>query len=135
MADPVKAAAAGAEPVRLAAATACRKFAQIQDKLKSFVDTGQLGVFASGYWGHPAMKLPPEVNLMAAAHYFQALEYQRTANQIVAILGGKTPHIQNLAVGGVANPINPDSQSTLTLERLYCIKALIDQLGEFVNKV
>ena len=53
------------------------------------------------------MKLPPEVNLLAVVHYMQALDYQRRANQIVGILGSKTPHIQNLAVGGVANPINP----------------------------
>ena len=68
---------------------------QTQEKLKQFVGTGQLGVFASGYWGHPAMKLPPDVNLLAATHYLQALEYQRIANRIVAILGSKTPHIQN----------------------------------------
>ncbi len=107
---------------------------KIQEKLAAFVNSGQLGVFASGYWGHPAMRLPPEVNLLAAAHYLQALEYQRSANKIVTILGSKTPHIQNLAVGGVANPINPDSQSTLTLERLFAIKAEIDKLGEFVNE-
>ena len=107
---------------------------QVKERLAAFVESGQLGVFASGYWGHPAMKLPPEVNLLAAAHYLQALEYQRSANKIVAILGSKTPHIQNLAVGGVANPINPESQSTLTLERLYAIKAEIDKLGEFVNE-
>ena len=64
------------------------------------------------------MKLPPDINLLAATHYIQALEVQRIANKIVSVLGSKTPHIQNLAVGGVANPINPDSQSTLTLERL-----------------
>ncbi|KPJ94997.1 MAG: hydrogenase 2 large subunit [Gammaproteobacteria bacterium SG8_11] len=110
-------------------------FKEIQTKLQNFVNSGQLGVFASGYWGHPAMKLPPEVNLLAAAHYFQALDYQRRANKIVSVLGSKTPHIQNLAVGGVANPINLDSQSTLTLERLYYIKSLIDQLGDFVRKV
>ena len=107
---------------------------KIKEKLASFVGSGQLGVFASGYWGHPAMKLPPEVNLLAAAHYLQALEYQRSANRIVGILGSKTPHIQNLAVGGVANPINPESQSTLTLERLYAIKKEIDLLGEFINE-
>ncbi len=106
----------------------------VQQKLASFIGSGQLGVFASGYWGHPAMKLPPEVNLLAATHYLQALEYQRTANRIVSILGSKTPHIQNLAVGGVSNPINLDSQSTLTLERLYAIKSDIDQLGEFVDQ-
>jgi hydrogenase large subunit len=110
-------------------------FKDVQEKLKSFVNTGQLGVFASGYWGHPAMKLPPEINLLAVAHYFQALDYQRTANKIVSVLGSKTPHIQNLAVGGVANPINLDSQSTLTLERLAYIKSVIDELGDFVRKV
>jgi len=108
---------------------------KVQDRLKSFVNTGQLGVFGSGYWGHPAMKLPPEVNLLAATHYFQALEYQRKINKVVAILGSKTPHIQNLAVGGVANPINPDSQSTLTVERLYYVKKLIDEIDDFVKNV
>lgn len=107
---------------------------RVQGKLEAFVGTGQLGPYATGYWGHPAMKLPPEVNLLAATHYVQALDVQRTANKIVAVLGSKTPHIQNLAVGGVANPINPDSQSTLTLERLYAIKAWIDELGEFINE-
>ncbi len=112
-----------------------QEFKNVQDRLKKFVATGQLGVFASGYWGHPAMKLTPEVNLLATAHYFQALDYQRKINKVVAILGSKTPHIQNLAVGGVANPINPDSQSTLTVERLYYIKTLIDEVGDFIKNV
>jgi hydrogenase large subunit len=107
----------------------------VKERLQALVQSGQLGIFTNGYWGHPAMKLPPEVNLLAASHYLQALEYQRIANQIVSILGSKTPHIQNLAVGGVANPINLDSQSTLTIERLYYIKTLMDKLGDFINKV
>ncbi len=107
----------------------------VQNKLKALVESGQLGIFANGYWGHPAMKLPPEVNLIAVAHYLQALDYQRRINRVVAILGSKTPHIQNLAVGGVANPINMESQSTLTLERLYYIKSLIDEVGSFINQV
>lgn len=110
-------------------------FTETQNKLKDFVGTGQLGIFANGYWGHPAMKLSPEVNLLAVTHYLQALEVQRKANMIVSILGGKTPHIQNLAVGGVANPINTDSPSTLTMERLFYVKTLIDELGDFVNNV
>lgn len=112
-----------------------QEFRQVQQRLQAFVDSGQLGIFGSGYWGHEAMVLEPEVNLMAVAHYMQALEYQRKANQIVAILGSKTPHIQNLAVGGVANPINFDSQSTLTLERLLQIKRFIDEVGSFVKDV
>lgn len=133
-ADPVKASAL-AQSLSDWPMNGVQQMRDIQAKLKSFVESGQLGVFAGGYWGHKAMKLPPEVNLMAAVHYFQALEYQRTANKIVAILGSKTPHIQNLAVGGVSNAINLDSQSTLSLERLYYIKELIDQLGDFVHKV
>jgi hydrogenase large subunit len=90
----------------------------VQEKLKGFVGTGQLGIFTNGYWGHPAMKLPPEVNLLAVGPLpAGAGVHQRYANKIVAILGGKTPHIQNLAVGGVANPINLDSQSVLNMER------------------
>ena len=112
-----------------------QEFTAVQEKLKAFVSTGQLGVFGSGYWGHPAMKLPPEINLLAVVHYLQALEYQRKATMIVGILGSKSPHIQNLAVGGVANPINLESQSTLTLERLEKVKHNIDELTDFVNKV
>jgi hydrogenase large subunit len=110
-----------------------KEFKDAQDRLKAFVNSGQLGIYANGYWGHPAMKLPPEVNLIAAVHYLQALEYQRKANMIVSILGSKTPHIQNLAVGGVANAINLDSPSTLNMERLYYIKTLIDEVGSFVK--
>ena len=106
-----------------------------QERLQALVNSGQLGIYGSGYWGHPAMKLAPEVNLLAATHYLQALEYQREINKVVAILGGKTPHIQNLAVGGVANAINLDSPDTLNMERLYHIKTLIDKVDEFVKKV
>ncbi|MBK8173880.1 MAG: nickel-dependent hydrogenase large subunit [Rhodospirillales bacterium] len=133
-ADP-KAAAAIAQSLSDWPLNSADEFAKVQKKVQAFVDSGQLGIFGSGYWGHPAMKLPPEVNLLAIVHYMQALDYQRRANQIVGILGSKTPHIQNLAVGGVANPINPESQSTLTLERLYKVKTLLDELGGFVQQV
>jgi len=106
-----------------------------QQRLQTLVDSGQLGIYGSGYWGHPAMKLAPEVNLLAATHDLQALEYQRKINMVVSILGSKTPHIQNLAVGGVTNPINPDSPTALNMERLYYIKSIIDEVGEFVEKV
>jgi hydrogenase large subunit len=107
----------------------------VKERLAGFVNGGQLGIFTNGYWGHPAMKLPPEVNLLAVAHYLQALDVQRKANKIVSILGSKTPHIQNLAVGGVANAIATDSQSVLTVERLMAIKGWIDELDDFVKNV
>ncbi|MES9943615.1 MAG: nickel-dependent hydrogenase large subunit [Candidatus Thiodiazotropha sp.] len=105
----------------------------VQERLKTFVGSGQLGPFASGYWGHPAMKLPPEVNLLAVAHYLQALDVQNNANKIVAILGGKSPHIQNVAVGGVSNSIGHDAPSVLNIERLMLIKGFIDKLDQFVK--
>ncbi|MGD8688440.1 MAG: nickel-dependent hydrogenase large subunit, partial [Gammaproteobacteria bacterium] len=47
-------------------------FADVQNKVKGLVESGQLGIFANAYWGHPAYKLPPEANLMAVAHYLDA---------------------------------------------------------------
>ncbi|MFI5178152.1 MAG: nickel-dependent hydrogenase large subunit, partial [Vicinamibacterales bacterium] len=87
------------------------------------------------YWGHPAMKLAPEVNLLAVSHYLQALDYQRRANQVVAILGSKTPNIQNLAVGGVANAINLDNDATLNMTKLFHVKDLLDEMKGFIEQV
>ncbi len=106
-----------------------------QDKVKGVAASGQLGIFANGYWGHPAMKLSPEVNLLAFSHYVQALDYQRKANQMVAILGAKTPHIQNLTVGGVANAINLDSEAAMNMDRLQMMKQLLDEVTPFVQQV
>jgi len=133
-ADPVKTSQLG-ESLSNWTGNSKKEMAAVQERLKTFVGSGQLGIYANGYWGHPAMKLSPEVNLLAAAHYLQALQIQRKANQIVTILGSKTPHIQNLAVGGVANPINLDEPNTLTMTQLTHIKTLIDELGTFVNEV
>jgi hydrogenase large subunit len=112
-----------------------KQLTAVKDKVASFVASGQLGIFNNGYWGHPAMKLEPEVNLLAVNHYLQALDAQRDANQIVAILGSKTPNIQNLAVGGVANPINLDNQAALNMEQLYRIKSLFEKVQGFVTQV
>jgi hydrogenase large subunit len=106
-----------------------------QDKVKAVAASGQLGIFANGYWGHPAMHLSPEVNLLAFSHYLQALEYQRKAVQVVGMLGSKSPHIQNLAVGGVTNAINLDSMATLNMDRLAAIKNLLDEVVTFVQQV
>ena len=107
----------------------------VQDKVKSFVEAGPLGIFTNGYWGHPAMKLSPEVNLLAVSHYLQALEYQRKVNKIVALLGGKTPNIQNLAVGGVANAINLDNEATLNMNKLFMVKDILDEMSAFIEQV
>lgn len=116
-------------------ANSVQQMQEVKGKITGLIGSGQLGPFAHGYWGHPAMKLSPEINLLAVTHYLQALEFQRKANQIVAILGSKTPHIQNLTVGGVANAINLDSLATLNMDKLYMLKDLADEVIPFVKKV
>ena len=107
----------------------------VKEKLASFVSKGQLGIFTNGYWGHPAMDLPPDVNLLAVSHYLQALEAQKVANRVVSLLGAKTPNIQNLAVGGVANAINLDNEATLNMAKLWQIKGYLDEVKAFVDQV
>jgi hydrogenase large subunit len=133
-ADPAKASAL-AESLSPWPHNNTKQLKAVQDKVKAFVEGGQLGIFTNGYWGHPAMKLPPEVNLLAVAHYLEALEFQRKVNRIVTILGSKTPNIQNLAVGGVANAINLDNQATLNMNKLFEIKDILDQMMAFIEQV
>jgi hydrogenase large subunit len=112
-----------------------KEFKAAQDRVNAVAASGQLGIFMNGYWGHPAMRLSPNVNLLAFSHYGQALEYQRKALQVVGILGSKTPHIQNLTVGGVANAIDLDNASALNMERLEMVRVLLDEVVQFVNQV
>lgn len=110
-------------------------FKGVQDRLKAFVNAGQLGIFANGYWGHPAYKLPPEANLLGVAHYLEALDWQRDFIRIHAILGGKNPHPQSYLVGGMATAINPDDMSTINADRLSLLRQLIQRGDDFVNQV
>jgi hydrogenase large subunit len=113
-------------------------FSDVQKKVKQFVDSGQLGIFANGYWGHPAYKLPAEANLMAVAHYLEALSWQRDVVQIHTIFGGKNPH-PNFLVGGAPSPISGvagDMGATaLNILGLQEIRGIINKMMDFVNNV
>ena len=109
-------------------------FSDIQKKVKNFVESGQLGIFANGYWGHPAYKLPPEANLMAVAHYLEALSWQRDVAKLHAIFGGKNPH-PNFLVGGVASPIDLNSDSAINAKRLAQVQEIINKMQVFVDQV
>jgi len=109
-------------------------FADMQKKVKNFVEAGQLGIFAKAYWGHPAYKLPPEANLMAVAHYLEALSWQRDVAKLHTIFGGKNPH-PNFLVGGVPCPIDLDSDSAINAARLSTVQSIIAQMREFVDQV
>ncbi|MDQ2089730.1 nickel-dependent hydrogenase large subunit [Marimonas arenosa] len=108
-------------------------FADVKTKLKTFVEQGQLGIFANGYWGHSAYKLPPEANLMAVAHYLDALEWQRDVVKLHTIFGGKNPH-PNFLVGGVPCPVDPNSDGAITMEDLSEISRVITKMEDFVNQ-
>jgi len=115
-------------------------FADVQKKLKDFVESGQLGIFANGYWGHPAYKLPPEANLMAVAHYLDALAWQRDVVQLHTIFGGKNPH-PNFLVGGAPSAISTEVQGSgsggtaLNQVGLEIVKNVIDKMETFVDQV
>jgi Ni,Fe-hydrogenase I large subunit len=110
-------------------------FAEVQGRVKKLVDSGQLSLFASGYWGHPAYQLSPEANLMAVAHYLEALQWQRDVIRIHAVLGGKNPHPQTYVVGGMATPLDPDSPQAINDERIEFMRARIHSMRDFVERV
>ncbi len=110
-------------------------FSGVRDRIKAFVERGQLGIFANGYWGHPAYRLPPEANLMAVAHYLEALDFQRRFIKIHALLGGKNPHLQSFLVGGMATPVDPDSQSALNMDTIAALDKLVADGLKFVSRV
>ncbi|GBE41094.1 hydrogenase-1 large chain [bacterium BMS3Bbin09] len=110
-------------------------FRGIKDRVKAFVDRGQLGPFANAYWGHPAYKLPAEANLMAVAHYLEALDWQRDVIKIQALLGAKNPHAQTYIVGGMSIPVDPESQNALNAGSIAFISGLAKKAQEFVDQV
>jgi hydrogenase large subunit len=110
-------------------------FAGIKERLGAFVQRGQLGPFANAYWGHPAYRLPPAANLMAVAHYLEALDWQREFARIHAVLGGKNPHLQSFLVGGMATPVDLDSQAAINAGTIAFMQSLIAEARDFVTRV
>jgi hydrogenase large subunit len=109
-------------------------FSDLQARIKKFVESGQLGIFANGYWGHSAYKLPPEINLIGLAHYLEALEWQKEIVKVHTIFGGKNPH-PNYLVGGMACAIGIDDSSAINAERLAMVGQLLKDAKTFINQV
>jgi len=111
-------------------------FKAIQDRVKALVESKQLSLFASGYWGHPAYHLPPEANLLAVAHYIEALEFQREFIRIHAVLGGKNPHLQTYLVGGMASAMDPNEpHAPINSERITFLAEVAQSAQQFVEQV
>jgi hydrogenase large subunit len=109
-------------------------FKDLAETLKKFVASGQLGIFQNAYWGHPAYKLPPEANLMAVAHYLEALKWQKELIKIHTIFGGKNPH-PNYLVGGIAAAISMQSDNAVNMEQLNSIRTLIQGAMQVVENM
>ena len=110
-------------------------FQQAKSRLQTFVSSGQLGLFANGYWGHPEYRLSPEANLLATAHYLEALEWQRDYIKMHAILGGKSPHPQTYLVGGMACPVDPSSNAAINPQIIAQMRALGRRALDMVSQV
>jgi [NiFe] hydrogenase large subunit len=104
-------------------------FKAVKQRIQTFVDSGQLGPFSNAYWGHPDYRLTPEANLMAVAHYLEALRLQAKAARMHAIFGGKNPHLQSLVVGGVT------CVRDLTPDRIAQFLYIWKETQEFVRNV
>ena len=109
-------------------------FAETQKKVRQFIETSKFSIFSNGYWGHPAYKLPPEVNLVALAHYLEALEVQKEIVKVQTIFGGKNPH-PNFLVGGMACAVNINDPNALNNERLNFVAQIIERTQTFVRQV
>ena len=107
----------------------------MKERIAAFAGTGKLGPFQNAYWGHSAYKLPPEANLMAVAHYLEALEWQKEVIKIHAILGSKNPHPQTFLVGGMATPVDPNSQNGINADKIAFIAKMLKKARDFVEKV
>lgn len=113
-------------------------FRDVQTRIRRFIESGQLGPFKNGYWDNPAYRLPPEVDLMAVAHYLEALDLQKEFVKVHTVFGGKNPH-PNYLVGGVPCAIKLDGDGAVgapvTMERLNFVKARIDEMVAFARNV
>ena len=132
-ADPAKTSAI-AQSISSWPKSSPKYFADVQRRIGAFVQSGQLGIFANGYWGHAAYKLPAEVNLLGVAHYLEALEWQKEIVKVHTIFGGKNPH-PNYLVGGAACAVNLDDANALNAERLAYVGQLFEDAMAFVNQV
>lgn len=109
-------------------------FKAVQAKVKSIVDSGQLGIFSAHWWDHPDYQLlPPEVHLMAVAHYLNMLDKQRELVASHLIFGGKNPH-PHFIVGGMPCSISlQDMNAPVNTERLAVVDNSINLALSAVN--
>ncbi|HYA15947.1 MAG TPA: nickel-dependent hydrogenase large subunit [Bryobacteraceae bacterium] len=133
-ADPAKTSTI-AQSISDAEKSSARYFKGVQDRVKAVVDSGQLSLFASGYWGHPAYTLPPEINLLGVAHYLEALAWQKEFIRMHATLGGKNPHPQTFLVGGMSTAMDPNEPAAvINPTNVVFLRTLVAGARKFVEQ-
>ncbi|MCL2024399.1 MAG: nickel-dependent hydrogenase large subunit [Coriobacteriia bacterium] len=115
--NPAKALEADvADTIALAqtAGTGLSNFGEVKDRLATLVAGGDLSIFTNGWWGIDpladpkaadalyAPDMPAELHLIGVAHYLEALEMQAEAARVMALIGGKFPHVMTSLAGGTA---------------------------------
>ncbi len=134
-ADPVKASKL-AESISAWPNSSPERFREVKDRVQTLAGSGQLSLFASGYWGHPAYRLPPEVNLIAVSHYLEALDWQREFIRVHSLLGAKNPNLQTYLVGGMTTTMHPDEPgAVINMERIEFLRSLVESVETFVRQV
>jgi len=108
------------------------RMTEVRDTVQAIVTSGQLSIFTGGYWSHPDYRLPAEADLMAVAHYLDALEFQRSMIRIHTVFGGKNPH-PNFLVGGMACTIDQDHSESINQVQLDDIQGWINDTTDFVT--
>ena len=97
-----------------AAGTGDSDFGAVQDRLLDLIQSGHFSIFTNGWWGANPLTdpdaanelypedMPAELHLIGVAHYLEALEMQAEAARVMALVGGKFPHVMTSVTGGTA---------------------------------
>lgn len=74
---------------------------------------------------HPDLRLTPSQNALAVDEYIEALEVRQICHQLVAIFGGRMPHLQGVLTGGAAQI--PDKETILEYAaRMKKVRAFVE---------
>ena len=109
-------------------------FETIKKKVQDIVESGQLGIFSAQWWDHPDYQLlPPEVHLLAVAHYLEMLDKQKDLVTPHVIFGGKNPH-PHYCLGGMPCSISmDDGNAPINSARLAIVDRAINMGRTIVN--
>lgn len=73
---------------------------------------------------HHDFRLPKQKNDLIVQHYFDSLEYSRSAHEMLAILGGKAPHNHGVFIGGIT--------TQATSEKITRLRSLLKEIRQFI---